>query len=284
MYVVTAATGHLGTLVVEGLLEEVPAEQVAVVVRNPEKAAAMAARGVEVRVADYGEPATLQGAFKRGERVLLISGSDVGRRVPQHSAVIDAAKDAGATLLAYTSGPDADFELAAEHQATERYLRDSGLPYTVLRNGWYNENQTENLDQVVAAGSLLTSAGEGGIASASRADYAAAAVAVLTGDDHENRTYELNGDTAITFTEYAAEVSRQLGREIPVREVSAEAHREILLGNGLPEPVADILVDIDRATRLGVFESRGDDLTKLIGRPTTPIADSIAEAVKRLGE
>lgn len=286
MIVVTGATGHLGALVVEGLLEKVPTDQVAVVVRDAAKAAPLAERGVEVRVADYSEPQTLKQAFNRDEKVLLVSGSEIGRRVPQHTAVIDAAEDAGVALLAYTSilgGPEADFELAREHQGTEAYLVESGLPYTLLRNGWYHENYTEALGQAVAAGGVLTSSAEGSrLASASRADFAAAAVAVLTGSGHENRAYELSGDDAWTFEEYAAEVSERLGREIPVNRVSGEAHKEILVGAGVPEQFAAILVDVDAAVSRGLLERRNGDLSGLIGRPTTPISESIAEAVKGL--
>ncbi|MHB9759472.1 SDR family oxidoreductase [Streptomyces sp. BYX5S] len=283
-YVVTGATGHLGRLVVTGLLDAgVPAPEIAAVVRNKDKAADLAERGVEVRVADYSAPETLADAFRAGDRVLLVSGSEVGQRVPQHQAVIDAAKAAGVALLAYTGvlgGPDADFELAAEHKATERAILDSGLPYTFLRNGWYHENYTENLAPVLEHGAVVANAGDGRIASASRADYAAAAVAVLTGEGHENTAYELSGDVAWSLAEYAAEIARQTGKEIVYRPVAPEQNREILLGAGLPAPFADILVGVDTAIEQGLL-ARGDgDLARLIGRPTTPIADAIAAALR----
>ncbi|THV40132.1 SDR family oxidoreductase [Glycomyces buryatensis] len=283
MIVVTGATGHLGQHVVAGLLETVPADQLAVVVRDAAKAADLAERGVDVRVADYSRPETLKGVFGSGDKVLLISGSEVGQRLPQHTAVIDAAKEAGVGLLAYTSvlgGPAAEFQLAEEHIATERYLIDSGLPYALLRNGWYHENYTENLGPVLAAGGVLTSVGEGRVASASRPDFAAAAVAVLTGEGHENQVYELSGDTAWNFEEYAAEVSRQAGRELPVNRVPAETYLEILVGSGLPEAFAGILVDVDGGIERGLLATRTGDLARLIGRPTTPIADAIAAGLK----
>lgn len=284
MIVVTGATGQLGQLVVEGLVNEVPVEQIAVVVRDPAKAARFGELGVEVRVADYSDPATLADAFKEGEKVLLISGSEVGQRVPQHKAVIDAAKNANVALLGYTSilgGPAADFELAREHQITERYLIDSGLPYVLLRNGWYHENYTQNLGQVLANGGVLTSASEGAkVASATRADFAAAAVAVLTTEGHENREYELSGDHAWTYEEYAAEVSRQLGEEIGVNRVPGEAHREILVGAGVPDPFAAILVGVEDAISRGLLAVQTGDLAKLIGRPTTPIAHAITEGLQ----
>ncbi|WP_420035042.1 SDR family oxidoreductase [Streptomyces sp. cg28] len=282
--VVTGATGHLGRLVVEGLLAAgVPAGDIAAVVRSQEKGAELAARGVELRIADYSAPATLKGAFRAGDRVLFVSGSEVGQRVAQHRAVIDAAKEAGVALLAYTGvlgGPDADFALADEHKVTEQAILDSGLPYTFLRNGWYHENYTQNLAPVLEHGAVVASAGEGRVASASRADYAAAAVAVLTGEGHENRAYELSGDTAWSLAEYAAEVARQSGKDVAYRNVTPEQNREVLVGAGLPAPFADILVDVDAAIAKGLL-ARGDgDLARLIGRPTTPVADAIAEALK----
>ncbi|MEU2259410.1 NAD(P)H-binding protein [Streptomyces sp. NPDC019645] len=281
--VVTGATGRLGRLVVERLLETgVPAAGIAAVVRDKQKAADLAARGVELRLADYDDPATLTGAFRTGDRVLLVSGNEVGRRVPQHAAVIAAARAAGVAQLAYTGvlgGPEADFELAEEHKATERAILDSGLPHTFLRNGWYTENYTEQLGPVLEHGAVVANAGEGRIASAARADYAAAAAAVLTGDGHLGRAYELSGDTAWSLAEYAAEVAKHSGKEIVHRNVPAETHLEILTGAGVPAPFAAILVDVDRAIERGLL-ARGDgDLARLIGRPTTPLADTVAAAL-----
>ncbi|MFJ9802347.1 SDR family oxidoreductase [Streptomyces wuyuanensis] len=281
--VVTGATGHLGRLVVEGLLETgVPAAGIAAVVRDKDKAADLASRGVELRIADYGASDTLAGAFRSGDRVLLISGNEVGRRVPQHTAVVSAAQAAGVAQLAYTGvlgGPEADFELAAEHKVTEQAILDSGLPYTFLRNGWYTENYTEQLAPVLEHGAVVTSAGEGRIASATRADYAAAAAAVLTGEGHLGRAYELSGDAAWSMAEYAAEVAKHSGMEIAHRNVPAGTHLEILTGAGVPAPFAAILVDVDRAVERGLL-ARGDgDLSRLIGRPTTPLAETVAAAL-----
>ncbi|TLS40548.1 SDR family oxidoreductase [Streptomyces montanus] len=281
--VVTGATGHLGRFVIEGLLEKVPASEVVALVRDKEKAAPLAARGVELRIADYSAPESLKGAFAAGDKVLLISGSEVGQRVPQHTAVIEAAKAAGVALLAYTSvlgGPEADFDLAAEHKVTEKLIIDSGLPYALLRNGWYHENYTEQLAPVLEHNAVVAAAGEGRVASASRADYAAAAVAVLTGEGHENKAYELSGDVAWSFDEYAAELSKQTGKEIAYNNVPGEVLQGILTGAGLPEPLATILVDVDKAIGRGLLAGRNGDLARLIGRPTTPIADAIAAALK----
>lgn len=280
--VVTGATGALGRLVVEELLSRVPADRLAVVVRNKEKAADLAERGIDVRIADYDDAASLAGAFHAGDRVLLISGSEVGRRVPQHTAVIEAAKSAGVAQLAYTGilgGPEADFELAAEHKVTEQAILDSGLPYTFLRNGWYHENYTGNLGTVLEHGAVVGSAGAGRVASAARADYAAAAAVVLTGDGHLGRVYELSGDTAWSLAEYAAEVAAQAGRAVAYTEVPAEAHLSILTGAGLPEGFAALLVDVDSAISRGRLAGTGGDLSRLIGRPTTPVSEAIAGAL-----
>ncbi|MYZ35225.1 MULTISPECIES: SDR family oxidoreductase [unclassified Streptomyces] len=282
--VVTGATGHLGRLVVESLLAaNVPAGEIVAVARSEEKAAALVARGVELRLADYDRPETLAGAFGAGDRVLLISASEPGKRVPQHNAVIEAARAAGVAQLAYTGvlgGPEADFDLAADHKETERLILASGLPYTFLRNGFYTEVYTENLAPVLEHGAVVANAGEGRIGTAARADYAAAAAAVLTGDGHLNTAYELSGDTAWSFAEYAAELSRQTGRTIAHSDVPGETRLEILTGAGVPEPFAAILVDVDHAIQRGRLAGGTGDLARLTGRPTTPLADSIAEALK----
>ncbi|RST24005.1 KR domain-containing protein, partial [Streptomyces sp. WAC04770] len=231
---------------------------------------------------DYNRPETLAGAFRSGDRVLLISGSEVGKRVAQHTAIVEAAEAAGVAQLAYTGilgGPDADFALADEHKATERLILDSGLPYTFLRNGWYTENYTANLAPVLAHGAVVSNAGEGRVASASRADYAAAAAAVVTGEGHLGRAYELSGDTAWSFAEYAALLSEVTGKEIAYNNVPAAVHREILVGAGLPEGFAAILTDVDEAIGRGRLAGTSGDLARLIGRPTTPLATTVRAAL-----
>jgi NAD(P)H dehydrogenase (quinone) len=280
--VVTAASGHLGQLVIDELLTRVPADQVVAVARNAEKAAPLAARGVEVRIADYNDPAALATAFRAGDTVLLISGYEPNR-VAQHQSVIDAAKAAGVARIAYTSvlgGPEADFDLAADHITTEQAILDSGLPYTFLRNGWYHEVYTEQIAVQLEHG-VVGSAGDGRIGSASRRDYAAAAAVVLTGDGHEKTAYELNGDTAWTLTEYAAELSKQSGKDVAYNNVPAETHVGILIGAGLPEPLARLFVGVDDAIERGRLAGRGSDLSRLIGRPTTPLADAIAVGLQQ---
>lgn len=283
MIVITGATGQLGRLVVDSLLERVPAERVAVAVRSPAKAADLAARGVEVRQADYARPETLEPALAGAERLLLISGNEVGQRVPQHRAVVEAAGRAGVRLLAYTGalgGDAAGFRLADEHKATEAAIRESGIPFVFLRNGWYTEVYTAQLPVVLEHGAVVGSSGDGRVASAARRDYAEAAAVVLATEGHENAVYELSGDTAWSFPEYAAEVAAQSGRPVVHRNVSPEEHLRILLAAGLPQPFAEILVDVDAGIARGELAHTPGDLSRLIGRPTTPLADSVAAALK----
>ncbi|MER6359568.1 SDR family oxidoreductase [Kitasatospora sp. NPDC001527] len=281
MYVVTGATGQLGRLVVEGLLAKVPASEVAVVVRSAEKAADLAERGVTVRVADYSRPETLAGAFAAGDRVLLISGSEIGSRVPQHTAVVEAARAAGVALLAYTSAPGvATFRLADEHKATEAVIRESGLPFALLRNGWYTENYLGDAAGTAERGAVVGSAGEGDrIATAPRRDYADAAVAVLTGEGHENAVYELSGDVAWSLPELAAELALASGKPVAFHRVTPDEHLRILVGAGLPEGFAQILVDVDAGIARGELAGTPGDLARLIGRPTVPLAQSVRAAL-----
>ncbi|MFD5282058.1 SDR family oxidoreductase [Streptomyces rubrogriseus] len=280
--VVTGATGHLGRHVVRQLLDKVPADQVTAVVRNRDKAADLADLGVRLAVADYNSPETFDTVFAAGDRVLLISGNEFDKgRVRQHTVVIEAAKKAGVALLAYTSAPSSlKAALADDHRATEEVLVGSGVPYTLLRNGWYHENYTEQLAPVLEHGAVVQAAGEGRISSASRADYAAAAVAVLTGEGHENTSYELGGDEAWSFAEYAAELSRRTGREIAYKPVSVEDYTAILTGAGVPGPLADVFAGVDAAIAKGELVVSTGDLSRLAGRPTTPLAEAVAVALK----
>ncbi|QQR42485.1 SDR family oxidoreductase [Myxococcus xanthus] len=284
MILVTAATGKLGRLVVAGLLEKVPAKDIAIAVRDPSKASDLAAKGVQVRQADYSKPETLGPALAGADKVLLISSSEVGQRAAQHQAVVDAAKKAGVRLLAYTSILHADTSglvLAGEHKATEEAIRASSIPFVFLRNGWYTENYTENLAPALAHGALIGSSGQGRSAAATRADYAAAAVAVLTGTGHENKIYELAGDTAFTAAELAAEVSRQAGTTVVYKDLSQADHAGALISVGVPAPFAELLADSDAGVARGELNDSSGDLRRLIGRPTTPLADAVAAAVKR---
>lgn len=286
MITVTGASGHLGHLIVRALLARgVPATDIRALARTPDKAADLDGLGVEVRQADYTRPETLPGALAGTDRLLLVSSSEIGQRVPQHRNVIEAAVAAGVGFVAYTSILNADSSgaaLAEEHKATESLVRDSGLPFTLLRDGWYIENYTENLAPVLQFGTLMGSAGDGRVAAATRADYAEAAAAVLTGPDRTNTVYELGGDVPFTMAELVAEVSRHAGRPITYTDLPAEEYTKALVGAGLPEAYAAVLADSDVAVSRGELTTTRRDLHELIGRPTTPLADAVAAAFRAM--
>jgi len=282
MIVVTGASGQLGRLVIEALLQKVPAGEIVAAVRHPEKVADLATRGVQVRLADYDQPASLAAAFAGADKLLLISASEVGRRVLQHRAVIDAAKAAGVGLLAYTSILRADtspLPLAAEHHETEALIRASGLPAVILRNGWYTENYLAGIPAALQFGVVLGSAGDGRIASAVRADYAAAAAAVLTQGEQAGHIYELAGDESYTLGELAAEIALQSGKAVAYQNLPESEFKAALLGAGLPEGLATLLAESDvGASKGGLFDD-SRQLSRLIGRPTTPLAELVKRAL-----
>jgi NAD(P)H dehydrogenase (quinone) len=284
MIAITGATGHLGRLVVEALTAKVAPKDVVALVRSPDKAKDLAATGVQVRAFDYTQPSQHAAALQGVSALLLISSSEVGQRAPQHQAVITAARAAGVKLIAYTSilhGDRSKLALAAEHVATEKMLAASGVPFVLLRNGWYLENYTDNL-----AGSLqhgfAGSAGTGRIAAASRADYAAAAVAVLTQPGQAGKVYELAGDVPFTMAELAAEVSKQSGKALQYADLPPAAFRGVLVGAGLPGGFADILVDADVNIVKGELDDASHELSRLIGRPTTPLAAAVKAGLARV--
>jgi len=283
MIIVTGASGQLGRLVVAALLKTLPASEIAVAVRSPEKVADLAALGVQVRQADYDQPHSLDSAFKGAEKLLLISSSDVGRRLPQHRAVVDAAKRAGVGLLAYTSILHADtspLPLRAEHIETEQLIRASGLPYVFLRNGWYTENYLAGVDAALQLGAVFGSAGNGRISSAARSDYAEAAAVVLTQDIQGSRIYELAGDDSYTLAEFAAEIATQSGKAVVYQDLPEADFAAALLSAGLPEGLATLLAQSDVGAAKGGLFDDSHQLSKLIGRPTTPLSALVAEAVK----
>lgn len=278
MIIVTAASGQLGRLVIAELLERVPAEHIVAAVRDPAKAVDLADQGVLVRHADYNDPASLDAAFEGATKVLLISSNDLGNRVSQHRNVIDAAARAKVGLLAYTSVLHADrstLGLAGEHRATEEAVRASGLPYSLLRNGWYVENYTVSLGGAIAHGALAGGAGEGRISAAARADYAEAAAVVLASSGAVEQVYELAGDTAFTLAELAAEVSRQSGKTIPFHNLPQKDYAELLVNVGLPAPLADLIADSDAQAAQGALFDDSRTLGKLIGRPTISLAAAV---------
>jgi len=280
--VITGATGQLGRHVVEALLERnVPAQDIVAAGRSVEKIADLAERGVQVRSMDYADAASVAAALKGAAKVLLISGSEVGRRVEQHRTVIEAAKAEGVELVAYTSVANADttgMKLAAEHQATEVILQESGVPFVLLRNGWYLENYTDQLPGTLAQGAIAGSAGEGRVSAASRADYAHAAAAVLVADGQAGRIYELGGDEPFTMAELAAEISAAAGKNISYQDLPAQEYAGMLAGFGVPEAFAEILADSDLGIARGDLLVSSGDLRKLIGRPATSLAEAVRSA------
>jgi NAD(P)H dehydrogenase (quinone) len=281
--VITGATGQLGRHVIEALLQrDVPAAEIVATGRSIEKLADFEARGVQVRPMDYSDPASVAQALKGASKVLLISGSEVGKRVDQHRTVIEAAKAEGVDLLAYTSVANADttgMKLAAEHQATEAILKDAGLPFAILRNGWYLENYTDQLPGTLAQGALAGSAGEGKVSAASRADYAEAAAAVLVAEDQAGKVYELGGDHAFTLSELAQEISAAANKPVAYQDLPAEDYAGLLAGFGIPRAFAESLADSDLGIARGDLLVSGSDLRTLIGRPTTPMSDSVRSAL-----
>ena len=283
MYAVTGATGQLGRLVINELLKIAAADRIVAAVRDPSKAADLADKGIIVREADYERPDTLRAAFDGVDRVLLISSDAVGVRARQHQAVIDAAKAAGVRLLAYTSMLHADAtpaKLAAEHKATEDAIAASGLPAVILRNGWYTENHLMGLRHALEHGAIVGAAGEGRFSSAARADYAEAAAKVLTADDQAGRVYELAGDESYTLSQFADELSQQAGKPVAYRNLSEADYKSVLLGIRLPEPLADALADEDHVSAGDTLMDDGRVLSSLIGRPTTPMRDTVAQALR----
>ncbi|MFC0243133.1 SDR family oxidoreductase [Rhodopseudomonas telluris] len=283
-FLVTGASGQLGRLVIDGLLKTVAASQIGVLVRSDKAAAEFAARGLHVHTGDYGRPETLTAAFAGVDRALLISSSEIGQRTAQHRNAIEAAKQAGVSLLAYTSLLHADTSplgLAEEHRQTEAALKASGVPHALLRNGWYTENYAASIPAALGHGALLGSAGDGRIASAARADYAEAAVKVLTADvPQAGHVYELAGDAAYTLTEFVAELSRQSGKTVVYQNLPQADYEAALIGAGLPKPFAALLADSDAGAAKGALNDASGELGRLIGRPTTPLAETIAAALK----
>ncbi|HDK7392868.1 TPA: SDR family oxidoreductase [Cronobacter sakazakii] len=283
MIAITGATGQLGQRVIDTLLNTVAAQEIVAIVRNPAKAAALSARGAQVRAADYNDAEALTASFAGVEKLLLISSSEVGQRATQHRNVIEAAKTAGVKLIAYTSLLHADrspLGLADEHVATEKMLADAGIPYVLLRNGWYTENYLASVPPALEHGVFIGSAGDGKIASASRQDYAEAAAKVLTLDNQAGRVYELAGDHAWTLRDLTALLSKETGKTVAYQNLSEADFAAALTGAGLPEGFAKLLADSDiGASKGGLFDD-SHQLSALIGRPTTSLEASLRESLK----
>lgn len=282
---VTGATGQLGSKVVDALLGMVPAGQVAVSVRQPEKASALSALGVDVRHGDFDEPASLDKAFAGVDRLLIVSTQgDNDTRMRQHGAAVEAAQRAGVKFIAYTSlvnAADSKLALAPVHKFTEEAILKTGIPYAFLRNNWYIENETGTMQGVLAGAPVVTSAGSGKVGWATRGDYAKAAAVVLAGEGHENKTYELSGKL-LTHDELAKSIAEALGHEVPVQHVDDAGYAEAMRGTGAPEPVVSFLVAIQSGIREGGLDVASNDLETLLGHPATPLVDAIRGIVKEL--
>ncbi|TCL48248.1 NAD(P)H dehydrogenase (quinone) [Raoultella planticola] len=278
MIAITGATGQLGHLVLQNLLKTTAASQIVTIVRNPAKAEALSQQGIVVRQADYTDEAALTAALQGVDKLLLISSSEVGQRTPQHRNVIHAAKAAGVKFIAYTSLLHADkspLGLHVEHVETEKMLAESGIPYALLRNGWYTENYLASAPPALEHGVFIGAAGDGKIASATRADYAEAAARVIAQEGHAGKVYELAGDEAWTLSELAAALSKQSGKNVVYQNLSEADFAAALKSVGLPAGLADMLADSDiGASKGGLFDD-SRTLSALIGRPTTPLAESI---------
>lgn len=276
---VTGATGQLGSLVVEQLKARTSTENIVALVRTPEKAEGL---GVEARKFDYEKPEELAASLTGIDRLLLISGSEIGQRARQHGNVISAAKEAGVKWIVYTSLLHADtssLNLAGEHVATEQTLKASGLETTILRNGWYTENYTGSIAGALGAGAFVGSAGNGKISSATRADFAEAAAVAVLDENNKGQVYELAGDKAYTLTDLAAEISKQSGKDIPYNNLPENEYAQILKSIGLPEAFAGAIASWDTGASKDDLFDDSKQLSKLIGRPTTSLADAVAAAL-----
>ncbi|MDP4087145.1 MAG: SDR family oxidoreductase [Bacillota bacterium] len=284
---VTGATGKLGTKVVETLLKTLPVNQLAVSVRNPDKAGELRARGVEVRQGNFDHPESLDAAFAGVDRLLLISADgDNETRIRQHANAVAAAERTGVKFIAYTSIVNAKESanlFAPTHQATEEAILKTGIPYSFLRNNWYLENEIPGIQGVLAGAPWVTSAGNGKVGWALQQDYAEAAAAVLLGNGHENTIYELSGKL-LTQEELASALGNVLGKEVPVKQVEDTAYADIMKGAGVPDFLIPMLVDIQKSIREGTLGIESNDFEKLIGRPTTPISEALAQIVNGISQ
>jgi NAD(P)H dehydrogenase (quinone) len=277
--VITATSGHLGRLVVHDLLERaLPAAEIVAGARTLDSVTDLAETGVRTAVVDYDDPSTVEGAVSAGDTLVLVSGNDLVNRDRQHADAVAVAAKAGVGHLVYTSGlkaSESPSPIAASHAATEDVVRDSGIPFTILRNGWYTENYARTIDAVRATGVLLASVGDGRVASASRHDFAQAVGVVVTTDGHLGATYELSGDVAWSYDDLAAALTELLGRDVTYSSVTPEQHLAALTEAGVPESMAAMVVAVDAGIRAGAFAFTNGDLVRLIGRPTTPLLEGL---------
>lgn len=277
---ITGATGQLGRLVINKLKEKIPTDNMIALSRSVEKAKGLE---VEVREFDYEKPAMLKPALKGVDTLLLISASEIGKRFSQHKHIIEAAKSAGIKWIVYTSllrTDNTSLDIGTEHKVTEKLLKESGIPFTILRNGWYTENYTSSVPGAIRGGALMGCAGNGKISGAARADYADAAAAVLTGKNHQGKIYELAGDNFFTLSDLAAEISRQTGKNIPYKNLSEKDYTSALKNFGVPEEFAKVIAGWDTAASKNDLFDDSHQLSRLTGKATTPLSVSVADAIK----
>ncbi|MCM3567709.1 SDR family oxidoreductase [Neobacillus mesonae] len=284
---VTGATGKFGTMVVKKLLETVPASDLAVSVRKPEKAEWLKALGVDVRHGDFDVPETLDKAFAGVDRLLIISADgDNETRIRQHTDAVAAAERAQVKFIAYTSlanAKESTMFLAPPHQAAEEAILNTGIPYCFLRNNWYLENEIGSIQGAMAGAPIVTAAGSGRAGWALKQDYAEAAASVLTGEGHENKIYELSGKL-LTHEELATAIGTVLGKEVLVQQVDDNGYAENMKAAGVPEFIIPFLVNVQRGIKDGALEVESNDFEKLLGRPATPVHEALTQIVKELSQ
>ncbi len=284
-YLITGATGKLGSKIVNVLLESVPASEVAVSVRNPEKASVLKEKGVDVRHGDFDDPETLDAAFRDVERLLIISADgDNDTRIRQHANAVEAAERAGVTFIAYTSLADAQQSqnlMAPPHVETEGAIERTGIPHAFLRNNWYLENELGSIQGVLAGAPWVTAARDGKVGWALQHDYAEAAANVLMADDFEQDVFELSGPLH-TQAELVEALGEVLGREVELQEVSADAYANVMRGAGVPEEVIPLVVGIQESIRNGSLEVESNDFELLLGRPVTPLKEALKQLIDTL--
>ncbi|MFB6317163.1 SDR family oxidoreductase [Saccharicrinis sp. FJH54] len=277
---ITGSTGQLGRKVINQLKKRIDTENIVALARNTEKASDL---GVQVRLFDYDKPDILKAALNDIDTLLMISASEIGKRVKQHTNVLKAAKEAGIKWIVYTSLLRADtsgINLAGEHVATEKAIMESGIDYTILRHGWYTENYTGALGNALASGTLIGSAGDGKISSATREDFAEAAALVMLDEKNKGRVFEFAGDEAYTLSDLAAEVSGQTGREIPYSNLPEDEYAQVLNQSGIPQGISDAIANWDTSASQGDLYDDTHQLSTVLGRPTTSLSQAVNDALE----